>query len=298
MANNYSFRSEKKVLNDETRAGLPGKFIQLPDGYVHYELVGPSDGLTVVLVHGFSVPYYIWDPTMTALVDAGFQVLRYDLYGRGYSDRPSTDYSLELFNRQLTNLLAGLNIKPPIGIAGVSMGGPIAANFTLQNPNLVTRLCLIDPAGFNIVKSLSVSFIKTPLLGELIFDLLGDKVLVNGLANDFYCPERFPQYRQKYLPPMQYRGFKRALLSTARQGVAENQNHIYEQIQTLNIPTLIIWGKYDKTFPVALVEHVRSMLPAADIHIIDEAGHVPHYEQPEKVNPLLISFFPQPANQK
>jgi pimeloyl-ACP methyl ester carboxylesterase len=56
-----------------------------------------------VLIPGFSVPYVIWDPTFEDLVEKGFRVLRYDLFGRGYSDRPDAIYDLELFDRQLMN---------------------------------------------------------------------------------------------------------------------------------------------------------------------------------------------------
>jgi len=58
---------EKTTLDDEIRAALPGQFVELSDGVVHYELAGPENGPTVVLVHGFSVPYYVWDPTFDAL---------------------------------------------------------------------------------------------------------------------------------------------------------------------------------------------------------------------------------------
>ena len=80
---------------------------------VHYELEGPADGQPVVLVHGFSVPYYIWDPTFPALAAAGLRVLRYDLFGRGYSDRPDLPYTMELFVRQLKDLLEALQVNKP-----------------------------------------------------------------------------------------------------------------------------------------------------------------------------------------
>ncbi len=79
---------EKITLSDTVRVSLPGQFVKLPLGVVHYELAGPENAPTVVLVHGFSVPYYIWDPTFEALTRAGFRVLRYDLYGRGFRTGP------------------------------------------------------------------------------------------------------------------------------------------------------------------------------------------------------------------
>ena len=71
----FFFRGETKELTPEIRANLPGEFVELPDGVVHYELGGQVDGPIVVLVHGFSVPYFIWEPTFKALCEAGFWVL-------------------------------------------------------------------------------------------------------------------------------------------------------------------------------------------------------------------------------
>ena len=84
----FPYLGETEELNDTVRANTPGSFVLLSDGYTHYELGGDENGEPVVLVHGFSVPYFIWDPTFDFLTKSGFRVLRYDLFGRGYSDRP------------------------------------------------------------------------------------------------------------------------------------------------------------------------------------------------------------------
>src|SRR5690349_4817006 len=96
---------ERLELDSATRASMPGQFAKLTDGYTHYQLSGPQDGRVVVLAAGFSVPYYIWDPTFNALTSAGFRVLRYDYYGRGYSDRPGIAFTDEMYVRQLEELL-------------------------------------------------------------------------------------------------------------------------------------------------------------------------------------------------
>src|SRR5690348_16826332 len=84
---------EKRTLDDAARRTAPGKFVRLSDGMTHYELSGPDSGTTVILVHGFSVPLYIWDSTAAALSSKGYRVLRYDEYGRGWSDRPNATYN-------------------------------------------------------------------------------------------------------------------------------------------------------------------------------------------------------------
>lgn len=122
----FRFRGEIKELNEVTRAEAPGDFVKLPHGYTHYELSKSNARHPVVLIHGFSIPYYIWNPTFLALSDAGLNVLRYDLFGRGYSDRPRVEYLLDLFVDQLFHLVRELGLSVPLDLVGLSMGGPIA----------------------------------------------------------------------------------------------------------------------------------------------------------------------------
>lgn len=56
----FPMRGETRSLTPELRDTLPGAFVRLPDGVTHYQLAGPEDAPVVVLVHGFSVPYFIW----------------------------------------------------------------------------------------------------------------------------------------------------------------------------------------------------------------------------------------------
>ena len=106
----FSFHDETQELNQETRRSAGGAFIQIANGITHYELGGNESGEIVVLVHGFSVPYFIYDLTFEFLTQSGFRVLRYDLFGRGFSDRPRADYNLDLFILQLTDLLDSLRV--------------------------------------------------------------------------------------------------------------------------------------------------------------------------------------------
>src|ERR1044071_6113424 len=90
---------ENLTLDDAARRGVPGSFVRLSAGVTHYELAGPPGAATVLLIPGFSTPYNVWDPTFDGLVQAGFRVLRYELYGRGWSDRPDAQYEGPFFAR-------------------------------------------------------------------------------------------------------------------------------------------------------------------------------------------------------
>ena len=143
---------EKRNLDSVARAATPGaghRDQPAPRrGYTHYELGGPAseEGRLVVLAAGFSVPYYIWDPTFNALTTAGFRVLRYDYYGRGYSDRPSIPFNDEMYVRQLDELLKHLRIRAPVDLTGISFGGSFITSFADKYPDRVRSLIYFDPS--------------------------------------------------------------------------------------------------------------------------------------------------------
>ena len=216
-------RDETKELNEETRKSANGAFIQLSNGITHYELGGNELSEIVVLVHGFSVPYFIYDPTFEFLTQAGFRVLRYDLFGRGYSDRPHADYNIDLFLHQLADLLDMLRFTRPVNLIGVSMGGLIASAFTVRHPERVDKLVLIDPAG---VKAVSLSpllkVLRMPFAAEAVFSLIGGEPLIQSIAKDFFDPKLVKHFITKYRVQMQFKGFVRAILSTMRNGMLDS----------------------------------------------------------------------------
>lgn len=287
----HTFHRESHPLDAKVRASAPGRFVKLPDGMVHYALAGPSDAQTVVLVHGFSVPYFIWDPTFDALVEAGFRVLRYDLYGRGYSDRPDTTYDQDLFDRQLFDLLTALEIGPPADLVGLSMGGAICVVFADRHPELVRRLCLIDPAGLHWKQPLPVKLLAAPVLGEWIMQALGEKVLLSQFQLYLRDHPKVDEYARKFHDQMRYAGFQHALLSTLRSGVTTGAVEAYKHVGKGDIPVMLLWGREDRLVPFDLSVCVKEYIPGLEFHAIEDAAHTPHLERPEIVNPLLLEFL-------
>jgi pimeloyl-ACP methyl ester carboxylesterase len=284
-------RGERHRLTPAVRASLPGGFIQLSDGVTHYQCEGPPDAPVVVLVHGFSVPYFIWDTTWDALIGAGYRALRYDLFGRGYSDRPFAANDLSLFTRQLADLLEALNIQQVHAILGLSMGGMVAANFTRLRPEWVARLGLFDPAGFPTRYPFYLHFLTLPLVGELIFGLIGENLYRTLAGNDFYDPSLVDTFADRFLLQTQYKGFRRSLLSTIRSGILEGGEQVYPAIGGMGIPVLLVWGEHDRAVPIELSQKMLTAIPQADFHPIPNSGHIPHYEHADQVNPILLEFL-------
>ena len=287
----FPYFDENRDLDESTRKEAGGSFIKLTDGTTHYELSGSENGEPIVLVHGFSVPYFIFDPTFDFLTKAGFRVLRYDLIGRGYSDRPKTAYKIDLFVRQLRDLLEALNLSQ-VNLLGLSMGGPITASFIDQNPQVVDKFILIDPAGAKrVTLSLLLEAVKLPIFGELALGLFGSGSMVKGIASDMFDPELVEHFQAQYKIQMQYKGFKYAILSTMRNRMLESFAETYARVGKLKKPTLLIWGKNDTTVPFKNSAEILKAIPHAEFHPIENCGHIPHYEKPEIVNKVLLEFL-------
>jgi pimeloyl-ACP methyl ester carboxylesterase len=146
------------------QAQAPGAFVTLQHGKVFYRVAGPANGAPVILVHGFSVPDFIFDGTRRQLADAGFHVISLDLYGRGWSDRPDVVYDRDLFAGQLGQLMDALNIKRA-SLVGISMGGAVVGHFAAAHADRVDKLVLIDP----FTQPFDIGPMRWPVIGDWYF---------------------------------------------------------------------------------------------------------------------------------
>ncbi len=288
----FIYRGETKSLNDTTRSSVTsGAFIELSKGFTHYELGGPQTGIPVILIHGFSVPYFIWDPTFQALTSLGFYVLRYDLFGRGFSDRPRLKYDLYLFVRQLRDLLDRLNFSQG-NLIGLSMGGVIASAFTVQAPQRVSKLVLIDPIGTQPMPlNMLYKAALLPGISELLLGLIGHEKMINGTGSVFYNIKDIKLLQHHIREQLQFKGFKRAILSTLRNRMLDGFPDVYERLGKLHLPILLFWGRNDDTLPIEQSDQLLKLIPYAELQVVENSGHIPHYERPDIVNPILNQFL-------
>ena len=279
---------EKREITPAVRALVPGRFMHLTDGFTHYELAGPPTGDVVVLAAGMSVPYYIWYPTFKVLVDSGFRALRYDYYGRGYSDRPDIPYNEDLYVRQLAELLYSLQITAPINLAGLSFGGSVVTAFTDRYPARVKRLIYFDPY---IRRPAPAPFaMHIPLIRD-VAALLSERSAAEGQLTDFLHPTRFPDWPVRYRPQLQYRGFRHARIADALDALNLDQQPELDRLAKQDRPVLIVWGKQDSTVPIGASKQLLAAFPKSQFVVVDSAAHLPHWEDPMSVHSALLAFL-------
>ena len=287
---------EKYELTESHALQSGGQVAHLSDGFVHYRLSGPPGGKVVVLIHGMATPLFIWDGVEPALVRAGFRVLRYDQFGRGLSARPRTDYGQDLYDRQLVELLGDLSLSGRLHLAGLSMGGLIAAEFAGRHPELVDRVVLMAPAGLGVPIPWTIRMVKISGVGEALLQTLGRRLLLGFLDRNFEDPQPLlPAFRAGLEPQLSYRGYRRTLLSTLRHMPLADAPQTYLRLSRAGREVLALWGRGDKITPFQNSHLLSQRVPGVVLRPLDRCGHSIPYEQPEKVASELVGWFSQPC---
>ena len=284
-----------KPLDEIERARAPGRFVEIDGAKIHYQLTGPEGAPLIVMVHGFSTPSFIFDQNAEALRDAGFRVLQFDHLGRGWSDRPGGRYDVDFYDWELVGLLDALEIEEPAGFVGLSMGGPIVAEFAVRHPERVARAFLFVPAGLDVsgTKGFQSSLLRTPLIGDWFWRVFA----LDAIARD-------PQYNEEGLEPgnrlqgdfreqMAYRGFGRALLSTFRHFPMTGRDDTYAALSATGIPVMAVFGSEDPTVLVSSADKLASLMPDARITVIEGGDHGLNYKRHVEVGDDLVSWFGQ-----
>ena len=262
--------------------------VQLSNGFTYYKLGNKeTNAIPVVLVHGFSVPSYIWDPTFELLSDKGYFVISLDLYGRGFSENVDEIYTDELFANQVIELLQKLNIDSA-KFLGLSNGGRVISKIADINPSIVEELIYVASSGFKYVEELNDKSVSEIEVSNFIKN--NYPTISEGQLLDFKYPEKHSGWDIKYEELLKYKGFAKALISTRKNHYTMDSIHI--KIQNSNIPVSTIWGDSDQVVLYKDFEkRIDSILPKRKEFFILDSGHLPHMENPNEFNKILLSIL-------
>lgn len=277
---------EQGPLDAIARRQAPGQFVTLSHGIVHVRIAGPEQGRPVLLVHGFSVPSYVFDQTSADLAARGFRVIRFDLYGRGWSDRPEVDYDRQLFADQLLELMDALQV-PKADLLGLSMGGAIVGRFAAEHPQRVRSLVLVAP----LTRAHDIGAMAWPGVGEWLARTRYLPSLAASQLGDFAHPERVAGWPERFQPQMRYDGFGRALLSTMRHVSVASSVPDFEKVGKSGLPVLLVWGERDATVPFAQHADVQRAIPQARLLALPGVGHLPVVEDPAATHAPIVDFL-------
>lgn len=277
-------------LDDRARRGAPGQFAPLPEGTTHYRWLGAARGPVAVCVHGLSTPSFVWEGLAPRLGALGFRVLIYDLYGRGYSNRPAGRQNADFFVEQLEALLEDQQIEGDVSLFGYSMGGAIATAYAARHPE-VRHLILLAPAGMQVSLGWPARAVRDlPVLGDWAFHLAWPRILRQGIEAERELPSSVPDIHDRQLAELGRRGYLPAVISSLRGILSRPLEDEHRRVAATGLPVLALWGERDEIVPQSSLGRLAEWNRDAVQEVISGAGHGLPYTHTEAVAEEIARF--------
>ncbi len=270
-----------EVLNEKYNVAT-SDYIQVENLGVHYRDEGPrQDSVPLVLLHGTGSSLYTWDD-WTAALKKNHRVIRLDLPGFGLTGpHPDGKYTLDFYVNFLHQFVTQMKIKRCI-LAGNSLGGEITWQYALRYPREVHKMILIGAAGYP-VKSKNVPLpyiiLRMPVLREAAKKNTPKEVIRRSLNYLYADTTRVTDSLVTLYYDLTRREGNREALTDRMESIGEEGP--WQQIPTIQTPTLLLWGQQDQLIPVLNGRRFDKDLPNSQLVVIPDAGHMPMEEVPE-----------------
>ena len=264
-------------------SGVHSEYAQAGPYRLRYLEAG--SGPPLLLVHGLaSNAAQDWG-RLIAPLGRSYHVLAPDLPGFGRSERPaSADYSIPMQVEAVRAFMARLGISRA-RVAGLSMGGWIAARLAGEHPELVERLVLVDAAGMRPDE-------QDPIPTEVLLphDEAGVRRLIAAIRHK---PPPAPSFLVRDI--LQERLREEWIVRRALESMRPGKDWLNGTLGHATMPALIVWGRQDRLIPVAYAARLQAELQHARLALLDGCGHVPMADCPQAFDRELEAFLASTA---
>lgn len=273
-------------------APAPSQFIELMGMQVHLRDEGPRDDAEpLLLLHGTSASLHTWEGWVTDLKRTR-RVISVDLPGFGLTGPfPDGDYRIAHYTAFLDALLDRLQV-PSVVVAGNSFGGQLAWELAVARPARVSRLILVDAAGYpRQSSSVPIGFrlAQVPALAPLMARLLPRRMIESSVQNVYGDPTRVTdELVERYYQLTLRAGNRQALVQRFQQAPAGDSQALIRQVRQ---PTLILWGGRDGLIAPVNAERFKADIAGSRLVIFEQLGHVPQEEDPALTLPVVQGFL-------
>jgi 3-oxoadipate enol-lactonase len=237
-------------------------------------------GPTVVYVHGFCQSSAYWAPTLERVAAQGVGALALDLPGFASSSREPGPYTMPALADAVAAVLDRRRLSQIILVGG-SMGGVVAQHFALRHPDRVLRLLLVATGAFTADPQ--AALVKADAMASAPWNEATVTPVVAGFFYRMPPPDQVATYRSIALQASQP-----AAVEAARSNATLRT---FEDLGRIAMPTLIIQGHHDRARTPEHGGAMKERLPNARLEIIEEAGHTPQLEQPERFHKIALPFL-------
>jgi pimeloyl-ACP methyl ester carboxylesterase len=260
-------------------------------------VAGRDDAEPLVLIHGLGATKSSWLPIVPDLARR-FRVIAIDVPGFGASSKPIGPYNAPWFSDRILEFLDTMGIERAY-LAGNSMGGRISIEMAMRSPARVAGIaCLCPAAAFSKRPLLWMARIARPEFGVLAARLPRERVRA-GLKDLFASPRRVEEswydaaiddFLQVWRSPRARMAFFAALRNIYLDE-PYGDSGFWARLAELQPPALFLYGSRDVLITARFAHRVRLAVPAAQVEVWKDCGHVPQIEHPERTASTLLDFY-------
>ena len=245
-----------------------------------------SGGTPILLIHGFDSSLLEFRRLLPILA-AQQSTYALDLLGFGFTQR---NLKIPLHPDNIKTHLYHFwktKIEQPIILAGASMGGAAAIDFTLTYPEAVKKLVLIDSAGS--AKPPAIGKFMFPPIDTFATEFLRNPKIRQSISRAAYFDKSFASLDAQACAALHLKCFNwnKSLIAFTKNG---GYGSFIDRLDRIKQQTLIIWGKQDKILGTKDAAKFARAIPNSKLLWIDNCGHVPHLEQPEATATAILNI--------
>jgi pimeloyl-ACP methyl ester carboxylesterase len=256
--------------------------------------VGAGDPL--VLLHGYAASRFTWRSWVPRLASR-HELYLVDLKGFGAAAKPKGEgYGPADLAEDVVRLVTRLDLAR-VTIVGHSMGGGIALLTALRLADAgegerIERL--VSVAGTAYVQKLPpfVTKLRNPST-QLLLQMLPARWIVRQVLNSIVVDPAVvtDELIDGYAAPLRSWAAKRAAAHCAAELVPAGIDALVARYPSIDVPTLLLWGRSDPVIPLAIGERLVRELPRARLVVLERCGHIPMHERPEESLRLVEEFL-------
>ncbi len=283
---------------NEMDYGFPVKYARLGnDITLAYTDQGKGDE-TIIMIHGLGSYMPAWKKNISELSKA-YRVIAVDLPGYGKSSKNPHSGLMSFYASVISELIAQLNLGQ-VNLAGHSMGGQIALVLALEKPDLVKRLILVDPAGFEAFHPGQKNWFKEVMFPNMVRLTPVDAIETNLASNFFRMPKDAAFMIEDRIAMRTASDFDAYCLTVSRSVAGMVDEPVLEKLPGLDKPTLIFFGENDMLIPNRylnpgttrkVAEHGASLIRGSKLIMVPKCGHFMMFEKPEVFNSEVKTFL-------
>jgi len=273
-------------------------YLQVQGLRTHYYHAG-ENGSSILLLHGggsdtASLSWRLAIPTLAS----SHRVYAPNLPGYGQTDRPDIAYTNDYYVQFVCDFMEAAGLERA-ALVGISMGGGISIGMTLEYPERVDRLVLVDSYGLQRkapMHLLSALTVKTPGLIPLTWKWLSSSrgMMKASLKSLIQRPqsltgELIDELWEEARRPRSGDAFYSYQKSEVQWG--GTRTCFMDRLDQIEVPTLIIHGEKDSLVPLECSREAARRIPNAELKILPGCGHWPQRDHPEEFNRVLAAFL-------